>query len=307
VGADELAVTTLDGHVVEKRVPLPARWLRGLAEVAARAATLDVRMELPAAQATALVAGLSSASVSRLTWLVPAGRSWRSASRRSPGAVCVADGFRLTVLRPLLPLTRALRLYGPVMSSGRAEPSGWELDFGVARFTLLLSDALIHGFAGDGQLLGDFGSATVAADSETLAALLAADPVLDRTAIADRVGWHTGRVGSALAALATAGQVGYDQATAAFYHRPLPFRADLIAGLHPRLAAARLLASAGTVVRTPLGIEVTSGAQTYLVHQRDDGYGCTCTWWATHHGRRGPCKHVVAAIVLAFRTGEADR
>ena len=30
VGPDELAVTTLDGPLVEKKVPLPERWLRGL-------------------------------------------------------------------------------------------------------------------------------------------------------------------------------------------------------------------------------------------------------------------------------------
>ena len=32
VGPDELTVTTLDGAVVEKKVPLPSRWLRGFAE-----------------------------------------------------------------------------------------------------------------------------------------------------------------------------------------------------------------------------------------------------------------------------------
>ena len=38
VGPDELAVTTLDGPVVEKKVPLPERWLRGFAEVQVLAA-----------------------------------------------------------------------------------------------------------------------------------------------------------------------------------------------------------------------------------------------------------------------------
>ncbi|GAA3988935.1 hypothetical protein GCM10022384_41050 [Streptomyces marokkonensis] len=38
VGPDELAVTTLGGAVVEKKVPLPDRWLRGFAEAQAIAA-----------------------------------------------------------------------------------------------------------------------------------------------------------------------------------------------------------------------------------------------------------------------------
>src|SRR5690606_10950071 len=47
VGVDELIVTTLDGAVVEKKVPLPERWLRGFAEVQVIAAGMDLRAELP--------------------------------------------------------------------------------------------------------------------------------------------------------------------------------------------------------------------------------------------------------------------
>src|SRR6266511_2396793 len=47
VGPDELAVTTLDGPVVEKKVPLPERWLRGFTEVQVITAAFDPRVELP--------------------------------------------------------------------------------------------------------------------------------------------------------------------------------------------------------------------------------------------------------------------
>ncbi|MGW8882572.1 SWIM zinc finger family protein, partial [Streptomyces mirabilis] len=51
VGPDEMAVTTLDGPVVEKKVPLPDRWLRGFAEAQVVSAGFDLRAELPAAEA----------------------------------------------------------------------------------------------------------------------------------------------------------------------------------------------------------------------------------------------------------------
>jgi hypothetical protein len=297
VGDDELAVSTLDGRVVEKKVPLPTRWLRGLAEVAARALALDPRLEIPAARGVALLTEFSARTGGQVRWLVPAGSAWRSTTRLLPGAVCVADGFRLTVLRPLLPLARTVTLYAPPVSGAPAQVSGWVLDFGTARFTLLLSTAVRHGFAGDGQLLADLGTPAAVADAEALSTLLIADPVVDRASVAARTGWDAARTTSALAALATAGQVGYDIAEAASFHRPLPYRADLVAALHPRLAAARILATTGRVVPTAAGIEVTSGEATYLVHRRGDEYACTCAWWAEHHGRRGPCKHVVAAII----------
>ncbi len=304
VGADEVAATTVDGQVVEKRVPLPDRWLRGLAEVAARAAALDPRMDLPVGRASGLLAELSSTAVRRTRWIVPTGRTWRSTGQAVPGAICVADGYRLSVLRPLLPLARTVTIYSPPTTGAPAQVSGWMLDFGTARFTMLLSDAVMHGFAGDGQLLRDLGSDMVVADGDVLAAMLAGDPVLDRATLAERTGWVAGRVASALSALATAGQVGYDLAAAAHYHRPLPYRADLVATLHPRLAAARLLATAGTVTHTANGFEVTSGERTYLVHRKGDSYACTCAWWARHQGGRGPCKHVVAATIVGHGAGE---
>ncbi|MBY8875501.1 SWIM zinc finger domain-containing protein [Micromonospora sp. PLK6-60] len=303
VGEDELAVSTLDGKVVEKRVPLPARWLRGLAEVAAHALPMDPRLEIRAGRAVALLAEMSARTGRQARWLVPAGSGWRSTTRPLSGAVCVADGFRLSVLRPLLPLARTVTLYAPPVSGAPAEVSGWVLDFGTARFTLLLSTAVRQGFAGDGQLLADLGSGSAVADADALDALLAVDPVIDRASVAARTGWDAGRATSALAALATAGQVGYDVAEASSFHRPLPYRADLVAALHPRLAAARLLTTTGGVVVSAAGIEVTSGESTYLVHRRGEEYACTCAWWVEHQGRRGPCKHVVAAMIFG-QTGE---
>ncbi|NEE39258.1 SWIM zinc finger family protein, partial [Streptomyces sp. SID7982] len=58
VGPDELAVTTLDGPVVEKKVPLPDRWLRGFAEAQVASAGFDLRAQLTAAQAVAFLRSL---------------------------------------------------------------------------------------------------------------------------------------------------------------------------------------------------------------------------------------------------------
>ncbi|MDX3069864.1 SWIM zinc finger family protein, partial [Streptomyces sp. ND04-05B] len=61
VGPEELAVTTLDGPVVEKKVPLPDRWLRGFAEAQVVAAGFDLRAELPAAEAVRFLRSLPRA------------------------------------------------------------------------------------------------------------------------------------------------------------------------------------------------------------------------------------------------------
>jgi hypothetical protein len=103
-----------------------------------------------------------------------------------------------------------------------------------------------------------------------------------------------GQVRGALAALAVSGKVGYDWADAAYFHRELPYRPELIAVLNPRLVAARALVDAGRVRPTTDGTAVGD----YLVHRvPGGGLGCTCQWWIEHRGRRGPCKHVLAATL----------
>jgi hypothetical protein len=72
VGADELAVTTLDGAVVEKKVPLPERWLRGFAEVQVIASPFDLRAELSSVDATRFLRSLPTGRAD-LFWAVPAG------------------------------------------------------------------------------------------------------------------------------------------------------------------------------------------------------------------------------------------
>jgi SWIM zinc finger len=299
VGPDDLTVGTLDGAVVEKKVPLPERWLRGLAEVPAVAAGFDARARLTAAEAAAFLGRLPAGAPREVRWLVPVGRSLRSSMAPVPGAVCLATPGRLGVLRPLLPFARALQIYGPKVGPDSGPvASGWELDLGGMRFTLLLSPGTDRGFSGEGGLLHALSAEGAADDADLLAPWLTWDEVVDVDALADRSTLPLARVGSALAVLATSGRVGFDAAELAYFHRVLPFDPGRVEQLSPRLSAARALHAGGQVRATGDGYEVRSGEKTYLVHRTAAGrWGCTCPWWAEHHGGRGPCKHVLAATL----------
>jgi hypothetical protein len=297
VGLDELMVATLDGVVIERKVPLPDRWLRGLAEVPAVAAGLDQRAELGTAEAAAFLSRLPRASERGVRWLLPAGRSLRTTTTPVAGAVCLADAHRLGVVRPLLPFTRALRIYGPVAGHGAGPlASGWELDLGDQRFTLLLSPDTYRGFSGEGGLLHALAGDRATDDAELVGERLSWTGPVDIGRLSEETGLDRERVSGALAALATCGRVGYDCAEVGYFRRELPYDASRIDQLNPRMAAARALAAAGQVQATPTGYEVRSADRTYLVHHAIDGrWGCTCAWWTDYQGGRGPCKHVLAA------------
>ena len=301
VGPDELTASTLDGTVVEKKVPLPARWLRGFAEVHVLSAGFDLRAELPAAEAVAFLRRLPGANDRSVLWAVPAGRSLRLTSRPVPGAVCLAGAGRLASLRGLFRYCKSLRVYGPPIKAG-SQPvaSAWELDTGALRLTLTLSPEPHRGFSGEGAALTSLAGDEVADDADLVGALLSWDPTIDVSTLADGAAIDTARVRAALAQLGTAGRVGYDVSESAYFHRVLPYDAARAERDNPRLVGARTLAESGAVALDgESAATVRSGDQTYRVRRHPDGaMSCTCPWWAKHRGGRGPCKHALAVSIV---------
>ncbi|MFD5030955.1 SWIM zinc finger family protein [Streptomyces sp. NPDC058405] len=296
VGPDELTVTTLDGPVVEKKVPLPDRWLRGFAEAQVVSAGFDLRAELTAAEAVRFLRSLprGSGNASRgAMWVVPAGRTLRPTTRPVPGAVCLPGPERLVALQRVLRDATALRVYGPV-ADGAAAASAWEVVLPGMRLTLTLSPDAARGFSGEGGVLEALATEEAAGDAELVSVLLAWEPRIDPVELAAEAGLTVERVRAALTRLGTAGRVGYDIADAGYFHRELPYDARRAERHNPRLVSARALLSSGAVALDGELASVASGERRYQVREKGGVLSCTCRWWADYRGRRGPCKHALA-------------
>lgn len=300
VGPDDLTVSTMDGTVVEKKVPLPARWLRGFAEVHVLAADFAPRAEMSAVEAGAFLRRLPGASDRSVFWAVPAGRSLRLTARPVAGAVCLTGADRLTALRGMLRHATTLRVYGPTVTAGSPPlPSTWELDTGELRLSLTLSPEPYRGFSGEGASLRALAGDDVADDADLIGALLSWDPTIEVDALAAAAGIDTDRVRAALAQLGTAGRVGFDVAHQAYFHRVLPYDAGRAERDNPRLVGARALVEAHAVERDGAAATVRSGDHVHRVRSHPDGrYSCSCPWWAKHQGQRGPCRHALAVSML---------
>jgi hypothetical protein len=312
VGPDELAVTTLDGCEVEKKVPLPARWLRGFAETQVIMARCDLRAELTATEAVRFLRSLPAGSVTsgvtgsaaRVTrgrwrgaqWVLPAGRGVWVSGEPAPGAVCLAGAHRLGALAPLLRYVRGLRAYGPAVTAGSLPcASAWEVDLPGMRLTLGLSPEAHRGFSGEGTVLEAL-AAGADGDADLIGALLAFEPRVETDLLAERSGLPAPRVREALIRLGTMGRVGYDLAEAAYFHRELPYDAGRAERDNPRLRDARALVAAGavTVDGDLVTVWVTDHAR-QVAFAAGGSASCTCEWWEKYRDSRGLCKHVLAA------------
>jgi hypothetical protein len=189
VGVEGLEVATLDDTIVEKKVPLPGRWLRGFAEVQAIASRFDARLECSAPQAAGFLRGLKASSERSILWAVQAGPTLRLTSRPVPGAVCLPGPGRLAALRPLLRFATTLRVYGPpVNAATTSAPSTWELCTPALCLTLTLSPEPQRGFSGEGAVLEALATDDVADDADLIAGLLSFDPVIDIAGLAEESG-----------------------------------------------------------------------------------------------------------------------
>ena len=304
VGPDDLTVTTFDGPVVEKKVPLPDRWLRGFAETQVIASGFDPRAELSAAEAVRFLRSLPRPGASRgasrgARWVVPAGRSLRASTRPVPGAVCLPGPERLAALTRVLRHATGLRIHGPAVTAGSGPvASAWEVRLPGMSLTLTLSPDAARGFSGEGGVLDALATEESAGDAELVSVLLAWDSAVDIADLAAQSGLTPQRVRAALTRLGTAGRIGYDVAEAAYFHRELPYDTGRAERNNPRLRAAHALVGAGAVRLDGDLATVTVDDHIHRVRSAEGRLTCTCRWWAEYRGGRGPCKHALAVRMV---------
>jgi hypothetical protein len=290
VGADRVELERQGQPVVERKVTLPVRWLKGFVEVQAYQARMKLAFEAEGGEARRFLRALPRQATRNSPAAVESvGRGLRLTFREGVSTVPVVGTERLRPLEVLSADTRKLRIY----SDGAA--SAWELVFDDARFVLVLSPEPSRGFSGEGQALASLARPAVQSAAAKVHARLRWDSRIDLDLLSKQTGEDRQTIATALAALGTRGIVGYDLAEEAYFHRELPFDLDLVEQLHPRLKDARELVQEGAVIRGSEEWQIRSKDVTHRVRITDQGPSCTCPWYGKHEGRRGPCKHVLAA------------
>jgi hypothetical protein len=294
IGASELEVRADGGSAVERRVPLPSRWLRGFLEVQAIQAELAAVADLDAAGARAFFRSIPKSPSKRPIWLAPAGRGLRISHHDPGGGAPVLAGMaRLRLFERVARHATSLRLFAAAGDGS----TGWQLDVPGARLTLVLSPEVWRGFSGEGRALHRLADAAPPAAVAAVRGALGWEPRLGVEALADTTGRRPGEVAGALAALAVSGIVGFDLAEGGFFRRELPFDLGRVEQMQPRLRAARRLVEKAAVrLDAGRGPELegwVNGAAGVEYHVRSTPEG----WDARCPGTGGiaaiaACKHV---------------
>ena len=300
VGTDEFSVETMNGRIVERKVTLPDRWVRGFGETQVAQSRMSERIKLTGTEAARLVRSLPRSNREPV-WIEQTGPSWRFASEATADAVAIVGGERLQAITSLLASVERLTVYAPVVSTSRAGPSTWEFDFGAVRLSLTMSAAPSRGFSGEGGVLASLSNDEVDGTEGAVDATFAAQPLLTIDQIARQLGAGADHIRQKLDVLAASGRIGFDLNRRSFFRRLLPVGEATLDALNPRLRKAVDLLEADAVSFDQSGLRATvaSGDHHHIVNLLGPvvtGARCTCPWYAKHRGERGPCKHVLAAV-----------
>ncbi len=307
IGAESVELSRGGEAIVERKVALPLRWLKGFVEVQTYQSRMTARFEIPGPEALRFLRSLPRGAGPGSAWVVPAGRGLRLSQTPTKEAVRLGGVGRLRVLEILARHARSMRVH----ADERSGASAWELVLDEARFHLVLSPDVFRGFSGEGQVLS-----SLAADRWTEAlprvqASLRWESRVDSHALANEFSLSPAEVAAALDALGSRGLVGFDLAEGAYFHRELPFDLTMVEALHPRLKDARKLVAEGGVrvvkkddARTEAFVQGTGVEHRVLITGQTAS--CTCPWYAKHNDARGPCKHILAVQILEGDGGPSE-
>lgn len=299
VRSDEFELTHADTKIIEKKVKLPLRWIKGFSEVQSSQNAMTVVFEISRNEAIRFFRMLPKGSTRHPAWIVTAGKGIRLSHREIEHSVRIKGVERLAVLADLVQLSTGLSIYVNAQNT----ISAWVISFGCLRFTMVLSEEVWRGFSGEGQLLKDLVSNTADKVVNTIKGALNWQESLSVEQLAFDLEQDESVIKVALNTLASRGVVGFDVFSGNYFHRVLPFDMSKVDDLNPRIKAARKLISEDAVLVNYTDDEVVkgeieSGGITHRVELSTLADKCTCPWFAKHRSSRGPCKHILSVQMI---------
>lgn len=295
IGADELVLQQPQQQVVEKRVKLPLRWLKGFGEVQWLQSQLQHAFTLKNSDALSWFRQIAKGRTNTQSIHVTVrGTRLFSSTREQNNGVKISGLNRIKPLEPLLSLPGELSVW----SNNRLGISAWSVSSQLAHFTLVVSPDLYRGFSGEGQLLTDLVHSPQ--HQAKIRAQLQWQSQLDCRQLAKQLSMSDNEVSQTLQQLSAEGILGYDLFNEGYFHRELPFDFSSVKQTQPRLKSARKLFEKGAVEPRKSKekcqqFQINSKDTRYLVTLSQEGDQCNCHWFSRYKGDRGPCKHILAA------------
>jgi hypothetical protein len=295
VGKKDVTLQKGSEKIVERKVPLPIKWIKGLTTVQLYLSEAEKVFTFNKLQTLQLFQSIPNGKPKTDYYLVMRGNKPLFTPVKSNDGIYIGGINRLKLIEPLLPHIEELRVFPhPDMQS-----TTWQLYFKNIRFNLTLSRDSWRGFSGEGAALESLIEDMPDNWIDAVDKYSYANHEFNPTLLAVNEGIDLSKIDNITARLSAMGLLGFDIDDNQFFYRRLPYKLSRILSLNPRLKDAEKLVEEGKVeiilkTDTKVEAQVEGSGVKHTVIFEGDKERCTCTWYSKHQGERGVCKHILA-------------
>jgi hypothetical protein len=295
VGQQDVQVITSKAKVVEKKVTLPMRWIKGLTSVQLYLADMDLKFELNKIQTIQLFQSLPKGNVKGDFFITKRAGKFMFSTLATADSVRIGGVQRLRLLEGILAIVDKIFIY----ESDDKQTCAVVCEFGKMQLLMAFSPDSYRGFSGEGNVLENMTENLPIEWVYGLNSLLKSNEMFDPTMLSIENDIDFGTMDNLTSNLSSMGLLGYDLSEKAHFYRRLPFKTERILSLNPRLKNAKKLIDneeVEIVERKADYVEakVKGSGVVHKVIIDNTSQRCTCDWFTAYQGKRGICKHILA-------------
>lgn len=295
IGEKETNFITETENIIEKKVSLPNRWIKGLGNVQTYLSDMECAFTLTKIEAIQFFRTVPKTPVKSDYYIVKETNKCYLSAVAKPGTLRIAGVHRLALLDRLLTLVDSVSFYADESQQSLAIT----MHFKNIRMLFVFSPGVYRGFSGEGKTLES--QTMVLPDDYILGMnqLCKTNEAFDANLLAIESNVDFKLINDLTATLSSIGLLGYDLHQQQHFYRRLPFKLNRLKSLNPRFANAQKLVAneyiqitsqnGGAVVAQVKG---TDGV-THKVILDSNQNRCTCNWYTNHQDKRGLCKHIL--------------
>ncbi|CAI2769070.1 SWIM zinc finger family protein [Flavobacterium collinsii] len=299
VGQQDVQVITSKTKVIEKKVTLPLRWIKGLTSVQLYLADMDLKFELNKIQTIQLFQSLPKGNIKGDFFISKRAGKFVLSTSATADSVRIGGVHRLRLLEGILSIVDKIFVY----ESSDQQTCSIVCEFGKMQLLMAFSPDSYRGFSGEGNVLETMTENLPIEWVYGLNSLLKSNETFDPTMLSIENNIDFGTMDNLTSNLSSMGLLGYDLSEKSHFYRRLPFKTERILSLNPRLKNAKKLIDnedIQIVERRANYIEakVKGTGVLHKVIIDANSQRCTCDWFTAYQGKRGICKHILGVKMM---------
>ncbi|MBK8389318.1 MAG: SWIM zinc finger family protein [Saprospiraceae bacterium] len=300
VGNKEVHFVTDKQKMLEKKVTLSNRWIKGLGNVQVYLSEMELAHRLSKFEALQLFRTLPNTPTNSEYYLSKSGSNYVFSPVEKTASIKIGGIHRLNLMQRLIISIDSLHIY----KHENQQSFAIILIFKEIQMTYLFSNSIYRGFSGEGKLLESLTDSVTSILINEVNNLFKTNEVFNPTLLSIENGIDPNKMNNFQSHLSGIGLLGFNLFDNNYFYRKLPFKLERLISFNPRLKNAQKIVANDEIIIleknenfVKASVKGTSDIY-HTVIKMNESFQCTCNWFTTNENNRGVCKHILALTMI---------